>query len=86
MLVHLISTGIMVKGGRHPCLELQESVEFIPNDYVLTRGSSFLPSFPTVFLVPFSSPFPKSACTRTPTFLINFHPPTLAKGRVISPS
>ncbi|EKU20173.1 hypothetical protein NGA_0320400, partial [Nannochloropsis gaditana CCMP526] len=40
----------MVKGGRHPCLELQESVEFIPNDYVLTRGSSFLPSFPTVFL------------------------------------
>ena len=34
--------GISIKGGRHPCLEMQENVEFIPNDYILTRGTSSL--------------------------------------------
>jgi len=32
--------GIELKDARHPCVELQESVDFIPNDMNLTFGSS----------------------------------------------
>lgn len=35
--------GIVLKGARHPCVELQEDVDFIPNDISLLFGkSSFL--------------------------------------------
>jgi len=32
--------GIELQGARHPCVELQENVEFIPNDFNLVYGSS----------------------------------------------
>merc|ERR1712151_1167790 len=32
--------GIVLKKARHPCVELQEDVEFIPNDINLLFGSS----------------------------------------------
>jgi len=31
---------IELLGARHPCVEVQENVDFIPNDYVLTKGQS----------------------------------------------
>ena len=35
--------GIVITAARHPCVEMQESVDFIPNDYKLIFGeSSFL--------------------------------------------
>ena len=35
---------IVLRGSRHPCLEAQEGVDFIPNDCLLTRGEVSLPS------------------------------------------
>jgi len=32
--------GIELQGARHPCVELQENVEFIPNDFNLVYGAS----------------------------------------------
>jgi len=32
--------GIELEGARHPCVELQENVEFIPNDFNMVYGSS----------------------------------------------
>ncbi|PSC71954.1 DNA mismatch repair MSH2 [Micractinium conductrix] len=32
---------IVLRGSRHPCLEAQEGVDFIPNDCLLTRGESW---------------------------------------------
>ncbi|MEW5305591.1 MAG: hypothetical protein WDW36_008123 [Sanguina aurantia] len=35
-------TGVLVlKGARHPCVELQDGVSFMPNDCVMERGSSW---------------------------------------------
>jgi len=40
---NIVGEGIVLKEARHPCVELQESVEFIPNDMNLLFGqSSFL--------------------------------------------
>ena len=36
------SDSIRVIGARHPCVELQDDVEYIPNDYVLEREGSRL--------------------------------------------
>ncbi|KAI7843327.1 hypothetical protein COHA_003025 [Chlorella ohadii] len=32
---------IVLRGSRHPCLEVQEGVDFIPNDCVMKKGSSW---------------------------------------------
>jgi DNA mismatch repair protein MSH2 len=29
---------VVLKEARHPCLELQDSVSFIPNDIIFERG------------------------------------------------
>ena len=34
--------GFSIKAARHPCLELQQDVDFIPNDFELEKGSSSL--------------------------------------------
>ncbi len=36
------SDSIRIIGARHPCVELQDDVEYIPNDYVLEREGSRL--------------------------------------------
>lgn len=41
-------TGVLrIKGGRHPCLEMQPDVSFIPNDYTLDASASSLLSLVT---------------------------------------
>ena len=32
---------IELRGSRHPCVEVQDGVEFVPNDCVLERGTSW---------------------------------------------
>ena len=34
------NSGIMIEKGRHPCVELQDGVDFIPNDFNLVYNSS----------------------------------------------
>lgn len=39
----------MVKAARHPCLEVQDDILFMPNDHEMKKGPS-LPFFPLSYI------------------------------------
>ena len=35
---------VVLKGARHPCLEVQEDIDFISNDHEMRKGTSAIPT------------------------------------------
>jgi DNA mismatch repair ATPase MutS len=41
------SGNIRIKGARHPCLEVQDDIFFVPNDHDMNKGESPYPIYGT---------------------------------------
>jgi len=53
-LIFLSGSGnLVLREARHPCLEIQDGISFIPNDVEIIKGNFDMPSCVTVLSTPY---------------------------------